>query len=127
MTLEDAERKVWELPFGCIFIDFMMEDKKGIEFIAKIRKVPGSKNKANIPIILNTAVTDIETVISARDAGVTEIVSKPFSPDHILMKLKSALNNEREFINVDDFLGPNRRRRRPDATKWDGDNDRRGK
>ena len=72
------------------------------------------------------AVTDIDTIVMARDAGVTEVIGKPFSPDQVLQKLTNAIKNKREFIDVDEYIGPNRRRRNSNDTDWSGDNDRRG-
>ncbi len=126
-SLEDAEKKMREITFDVIFIDFMMENKIGIEFITKIRKEPSQKNDQAIPVILFTAFTDLQTITQARDSGITEVISKPFSPEHVFLKLKSVLSNEREFITVDDYLGPNRRRRQPNDEKWNEENDRRAR
>lgn len=45
----------------------------------------------------------------ARDSGVTEVIGKPFSPDQFHQKLHNALSNKRDFISVDDYIGPNRK------------------
>ena len=82
-------------------------------------------NPSDIPVILNTGVTDIDTIIMARDTGITEIIGKPFSPDQIHQKMHNALFNNREFINVDEYIGPNRRRRQQNNPEWDGENERR--
>lgn len=125
-SLEDAEKKYFSTDLGCIFIDFMMENRTGINFIKKIRAKPSSKNKPDMPIILNTGVTDIDTIVMARDAGVTEVIGKPFSPEQVLQKLNNAIKNRRAFIDVDEYIGPNRRRRTSNIDDWSGDNDRRG-
>ena len=124
-TLEEAEKKYYNTEMDCIFLDFIMEDKKGIDFIKNIRAKQSSKNSSEIPIILVTGVTSIETIIDARDAGVSEIISKPFSPDQILQKLDNAINNKRQFIDVEEYIGPNRRRRKGNKSEWKGENDRR--
>ena len=124
-SLEDAEKKYYGSEIDCIFIDFMMEDRAGLNFIKKIRTKPGGKNEPDLPIILDTGVTDMETIVLARDAGVTEVISKPFSPDQVLLKLENAINNKRDFIDVESFVGPNRRRRTVANSEWEGENDRR--
>ena len=124
-TLEDAEKKFYNAEFDCIFVDFMMDNRAGLEFIKKIRTNPSSKNNSDLPIILETGVTDITTITKARDSGVTEVISKPFSPEQVLQKLDNAVNNKREFIDVEEFVGPNRRRRRDTQSEWVGENDRR--
>tara|TARA_R110002096_G_scaffold257381_1_gene450832 strand:- start:163022 stop:163543 length:522 start_codon:yes stop_codon:yes gene_type:complete len=124
-TLGEAEKKFYNSALDCVFVDFIMEDRTGIEFIKKIRTNPSSKNNSDLPIILDTGVTDVNTIVMARDAGVTEVISKPFSPEQVLQKLDNAVNNRRDFIDVDEFVGPNRRRRRENHTEWEGENDRR--
>ena len=124
--LDDAEKKFHNVEIDCIFVDFMMDKRAGLDFIRKIRTKPSTKNDPELPIILETGVTEIHSVILARDAGVTEIISKPFSPAQVLQKLDSAINRRREFIQTDDFIGPNRRRHKENNSEWAGDNDRRG-
>lgn len=124
-TLEDAEDKINKVKFDCIFVDFMMEKRSGIDFIKKVRTNQNSRNDQSIPIILNTGVTDYDTIIMARDAGITEVISKPFSPVQILQKFENAIKNKREFIDVDEYIGPNRRRRKNNDTEWVGEKDRR--
>lgn len=125
-SLEDAQKKYLTTELDCVFVDFIMENRSGIGFIKKIRTKPGNKNEQDVPIILDTGVTDIDTIVMARDAGVTEVIGKPFSPDQVLQKLTNAIKNKREFIDVDEYIGPNRRRRNSNDTDWSGDNDRRG-
>lgn len=124
-TIDDAEKKYFNSEIDCIFVDFMLENRTGLEFIQKVRTTPSKKNDQRLPIILETGMTDLDTVIMARDAGVTEVIGKPFSPDQVLQKLENAVNNPREFIDVDAFVGPNRRRRNINKSDWDGENDRR--
>ncbi len=124
-TLEEAEKQYYNSEIDCIFVDFMMEDRSGLEFIKKIRTNRSSKNSPDVPIILDTGMTDRKTIIMARDAGVTEIISKPFSPEQVLQKLDNAVNNKRDFIEVEEFVGPNRRRRKDSISDWDGEKDRR--
>ena len=124
-TLEEAEKKYYNSELDVIFIDFMMENRSGLGFLKNIRTSNTEKNPSDIPIILNTGVTDIDTITMARDSGVTEVIGKPFSPDQVHQKLHNALSNKRDFINVDDYIGPNRRRKQLNNPEWDGDNERR--
>lgn len=124
-TLEEAEKKYYGTEINCVFVDFMMQNRAGIEFIKTLRTKPGKKNNQKLPIILNTGLTDKDTIFMARDAGVTEVISKPFSPVQVLSKLENAVNNPREFIEIDEFVGPDRRRRRLNNKEWSGENNRR--
>ncbi|MDG1997055.1 MAG: response regulator [Emcibacteraceae bacterium] len=125
-SLEEAEKSFYNKSYDLVFIDFMMQKRAGLNFIKNVRSSKNEKNHSDIPVILNTGVTDIDTIIMARDAGVTEVISKPFSPDQVYMKTRNALQNIREFINVDEYIGPNRRRRKMNKPEWADENDRRG-
>lgn len=126
-SLEDAEKIFSTYAIDCIFVDFMIDNRAGLEFIKKLRTEKSSKNPASIPVVLITGFTDIDTITMARDAGVNEVVGKPFSAAHILLKLGSAIRNDREFIDVEEYVGPNRRRQRSENSQWAGKNDRRAR
>ena len=124
-TLSDAEKKLSNTELDCVFIDFMMESRSGLSFIKKVREGKSAINDQTLPIILNTGMTDIDTIVMARDAGVTEVISKPFSPDQVFQKLENAINNPRAFIDVEEYVGPNRRRHHDISGEWDSENNRR--
>lgn len=124
-TLKEAEKRYYERKVDCIFIDFMMENRSGLDLVKTIRSNQGNKKTPELPIILVTGYTDLETVKRARDAGITEIIGKPFSPDQVFLKLDNAINNKRDFIEVDEYVGPSRRRHKVNKTDFKDDNDRR--
>ncbi len=108
--------------FDCIITDWLTESLKGLDLVAHIRHSKKSKNN-QLPIVLCTGMTGYEQIISAMDAGVTEILAKPVVPNQLLKKLMSAFYDQREFISADDYTGPDRRRR---SMPFRG-HDRRGK
>jgi len=126
-SLDEAEKIYFSYSLDCIFIDFMTGSRVGLEYIKKIRSEKSTKNPSSIPIILNTGYTDIDTIIMARDSGVSEVIGKPFSAAQVLLKLGRAIKNKRTFINVDEYVGPNRRRHRDENSEFAGKNDRRAR
>jgi DNA-binding response OmpR family regulator len=58
---------------------------------------------------------DVET---ARDAGVTDVLTIPISPRTIMTKLKAAMVSPRPFIVAPEFFGPDRRAR--NRAPWSG-------
>lgn len=105
-----------------IVSDVMMEPMDGISFTRRLRTHHDSPGP-HIPVILLTAHTDRTTVIEARDAGVNAFVAKPVSIDELRRKLGLVLNDPRQFIRSEDYVGPDRRHRslplagRPDRRK----------
>lgn len=71
--------------FKVYFIDWLMPDMNGIETVRRIRKIVGKE----APIILLSAYDWAEVEQEAKEAGVTEFISKPLFPSdlrNILMK-----------------------------------------
>lgn len=93
-----------------ILSDWLMEPVDGIELTREIRKNPLSPNRM-VPIILITGYSAWERVEEARDAGVTEFLVKPFTANDLARRIAHVINSPRDFIETDDFFGPDRRRR----------------
>ena len=88
----------------------MMEPMDGIAFTRRLRTNRVSPSP-HIPVILLAAHTDHTTVIEARDAGVNAFAVKPVSAEHMRRKITLVMNDPRQFIQSEDYVGPDRRRR----------------
>jgi CheY-like chemotaxis protein len=75
------------VPFDCLLLDIRMPGMDGIELCARIRRNPAYKNA---PIIMLTAMRDIESLGRAYKAGATDFVTKPFEIAAFEDRLKSA-------------------------------------
>jgi len=93
-----------------IISDWRMPGMSGIEFTRNIRALPYSKNKF-VNIIMLTGNAEIENIIEARDAGVTEYLIKPFTIRDFCDRIIAIVENPREFVVTPTFQGPTRRRR----------------
>ncbi len=71
-----------------ILMDIAMPGLNGIAVIEKIRQ---SKLVSHIPIIIVTAFDRAEFRQQAREAGITEFILKPFSPEQIAAAIEGAL------------------------------------
>jgi len=60
----------------------------GIEFTKRTRSYPGFENK---PIIMATTESESTQVQLAKQAGVTDFISKPFSQEALSNKIKEHL------------------------------------
>lgn len=94
-----------------ILTDWLMEPMDGLELTKEIRKNPLSPNRM-VPIILITGYSAWERVESARDCGVTEFLVKPFTANDLARRVAHVINAPRDFIETQDFFGPDRRRRK---------------
>lgn len=93
-----------------IICDLVMEKMSGLAFARRIRTHPGSPNPY-VPIILLTAQADRKAVMDARDAGINAFLAKPVSYDSLRAKVISVMEDPREFIRTDAYVGPDRRNR----------------
>lgn len=99
-----------EKPADFIICDWQMRPMDGIDLIRHIRTSPDSPNRL-LPAIMLTARSGFADVQTARDAGMTEYVIKPFSALSLMSKIVALIENPRSFILTKPYSGPNRRRR----------------
>ncbi len=83
----------------------------GLELLDWVRGAPGSPNRL-LPVIMVTANSDLDFVVRARDHGVSEFLGKPFSAEQLFNRLVSGIAKPRQFVEAEDYFGPDRRRRR---------------
>lgn len=99
-------------PYDIIVTEWNMAPVDGVTLIKAIRGAKDDKRiPRDIPILMLTARTDFESVAAARDAGVTEFVAKPFSAKTISNRIIQIIDNPRPFVESDEYVGPDRRRR----------------
>ncbi|MBT3749149.1 MAG: hybrid sensor histidine kinase/response regulator [Bacteroidetes bacterium] len=82
----DALKLVEFEDFDLILLDIMMPEMDGFEVCQRIKDDP---DKNEIPIIFLTAKTDIESIEKAFDLGGLDYVSKPFSTNELLARVKT--------------------------------------
>lgn len=88
-------------------------DFDGIELLSRIRNDPDSKSPY-VPVIMVTAFGEAERVFEARDAGMTEYLTKPVSGKRLYQRISAIVKSNRDFIRASEFFGPDRRRRDKD-------------
>ncbi len=86
-------------------------DFDGLGLLDKIRTGTNSGNPF-VPVIMITAHGEADRVMQARDAGMTEYLTKPISAMSLYQRSASIVASERPFVRVSDFFGPDRRRKK---------------
>ena len=92
----------------------------GLGLLKKIRSDAESKSPF-APVIMVTAHGEPEKVYEARDAGMTEYLTKPISGKRLYQRISSIVKSNRNFVRASEFFGPDRRRR---VKEFDGGNRR---
>ncbi|MCF6292826.1 MAG: response regulator [Robiginitomaculum sp.] len=91
-------------------VDHNLGDLDGNEFVQLIRNADDSPNPY-IQIIMVTAHGDRATVMGAIRSGANEFMVKPVTPLDLYEKLRSCIENPRQFVRTSSYFGPDRRRR----------------
>lgn len=100
-----------------VITDWSMDPIDGLEMIKMIRTHSASPNRL-VPIILISGYSALSRVTEARDMGVTEFLTKPFTGHDLAKRIAHIINKPRDFVETERFFGPDRRRRKID--EYDG-------
>jgi two-component system chemotaxis response regulator CheY len=98
-------------PYRLILIDEHLGGREGFDMIRALRQLDIHPNRET-PIFMMAAAPDAKMIAAARDAGVTEFLKKPFSAEHIKLRLDGLAKAPRTFVEAEAYMGPDRRRRR---------------
>lgn len=93
-----------------ILTDWVMTPMDGIELTREVRSNSLSPNRM-APIIMLSGYSAWPRVSHARDCGVTEFLIKPFTAQDLARRIAHVITHPRQFVESDDFFGPDRRRR----------------
>jgi pilus assembly protein CpaE len=69
-------------------LDVMMPDMDGFELCRRLRQ---RENTARIPIMMLTALSELDERLKAFDAGADDFLAKPFQPEELLARIKVLL------------------------------------
>jgi serine/threonine protein kinase len=75
-------------PFDAVVLDLQMPGMSGLEVLAAIRE---KRSQLAMPVIMATAQTDPEMMVSALEAGANDYVTKPIDVDVLYARLRAQL------------------------------------
>jgi two-component system phosphate regulon response regulator OmpR len=87
-----AEEILESLQFDLIIVDKMMPQKNGVEFIKTLRK-----NDNQTPIIMLTAMGDIDSKIEGLSIGADDYIAKPFDAKELTLRIFNILKRTNAF------------------------------
>ena len=80
-----ARTKLKTLEFDLIVLDLMMPGESGLELAQDLRK------KNTVPILMLTAMNEVEDRIRGLEFGADDYIGKPFEPRELLLRINSVL------------------------------------
>ena len=84
----EAEELLHLLTFDMLIMDVMMPHKNGMEYTQILRQ-----KGFQIPILILTAMGDVDSRITGLEAGADDYLSKPFDPKELLLRIKNLLKH----------------------------------
>lgn len=87
-----------EKDFDIILLDWRIPNITGIEVLKKIR----SEGK-QVPVILLTALTDINNKLEALKLGADDYITKPFQFAEVLARIEAVMRRYRQSANIVEF------------------------
>ena len=88
-TAPDAKAKFENTNFDLILTDLRLPDYDGIQLLGDIKKV-----NPNTQVIVMTGYAEVGSAVNAMKKGAFDYISKPFTPDEIVMILDNASKTE---------------------------------
>lgn len=79
--------------YDCIILDWMLPKRDGIEVLRQLRE-----EKITTPIILLTAKDTVKDKVSGLDAGADDYMTKPFSAEELLARIRTLTRRRGEVI-----------------------------
>lgn len=83
---QEAIKVVSRISIDIMILDAMMPGMDGFELVKKLRD-----DEYNFPILMLSALGEVESKIKGLEAGADDYLSKPFSPDELLLRIKNIL------------------------------------
>jgi signal transduction histidine kinase/CheY-like chemotaxis protein/HPt (histidine-containing phosphotransfer) domain-containing protein len=87
--------------YDLILLDIRIPGLNGLELAVKIREDEDKPNVAT-PLVATTALAMESTFTQARQAGITDILTKPYTPDQLLQVLNKYLNDDETEIIMEE-------------------------
>lgn len=91
----DAKNKIKNNAFDLVLTDLRLPDSDGIEMLSYIKGID-----PKIPVILMTGYAEVGSAVNAMKKGAYDYISKPFTPDEVVMLIENALRSKKENAPV---------------------------
>jgi two-component system response regulator HydG len=85
-TAAEAKNAIKKEHFDLVLTDLRLPDSDGIELMMEIKT-----EFPDLPVVLMTGYSDVNTAVKAIKNGAVDYISKPFNPDEVLLVISNAL------------------------------------
>jgi len=88
-----------KVPPDVVLLDAMMPEMDGFETCRLMKEL-----LPNTPIIFMTGLTEVEDIVKGFEAGGVDYVTKPISPDEVIVRIKRHVETARQALSAQDAL-----------------------
>lgn len=92
-STEEAQERLRAASPDLVLLDMQLPGRSGHELLAEIRSDPRTRL---VPVVMITGAGTHETKLKAIEAGVTDFIAKPFSPEELAARVRALL--ELKFV-----------------------------
>jgi len=92
-SAEEAQEKLRAASPDLVLLDMQLPGRSGHDLLAEIRSDPRTRL---VPVVMITGAATHETKLKAIEAGVTDFIAKPFSPEELAARVRALL--ELKFV-----------------------------
>jgi len=92
-SASEAKTAIKKESFNLILMDIRLPDSDGIGLMGEFKI-----SNPEIPVILMTGYSDVNTAVKAIKNGAADYISKPFNPDEVLLVITNAMQSSQEEI-----------------------------
>ena len=95
-SAEEAKTSIKSNKFDLIITDLRLPNYDGIALMTEFKTT-----YSNIPVILMTGYSDVNTAVKAIKYGASDYISKPFNPDEVLLIIENVIQKSKnQIVNV---------------------------
>ena len=98
---QEAEWLAFENPYDLIILDMMLPVKDGLSVLKNIREA-----KILCPVLILSAKDDKDSLVEGLDSGADDYLTKPFSIEELLARMRVLLRRKRTFATSEMTVGP---------------------
>ncbi len=91
-NIDESEGLLQYFKIDLIILDLMLGNESGMELI--------SRNKPNIPVVMLSALGDVDDRINGLQNGADDYIAKPFEPKELLLRMQKLLQRQAVDANV---------------------------
>jgi two-component system chemotaxis response regulator CheY len=102
----EALQKIQLNQYELIVTDWNMPNMSGLEFLQALRK---NQQHSSTPVIMLTGMHELEKLDQAINAGMTDFLTKPFEPAHLLQTIDRRMSRMHSdyIVSASDFIDNN--------------------